>query len=135
MHRETLFSDPAGALVDGGQSLEEEAVLRTFLTAWAKELLLPTPRVPIVRPTARPMAESTRWIITGGLAAATPRPVGMRAPSVSSVPAKRARREATTVVPAAVSVLQLLGSRSHASDPAPAAALAASEAQQGVVRY
>lgn len=71
MHRETLVSDPAWLGTSGGQSLEEDQVLRTFLTAWAKELLLPHSRVPIVRPAARPMADATRWTITGGLVAVT----------------------------------------------------------------
>ena len=72
MHRETLVSDPAwlGA-AGGGHSLDEELVLRSFLTAWAKELLLPQPRIPIIRPPARPIAASTRWAIAGGLLAAS----------------------------------------------------------------
>ena len=49
MHRESLVSDAAwlASAGAGSQSLDEEQVLRTFLTAWAKELSLPRPRIPI----------------------------------------------------------------------------------------
>ncbi len=71
MHRETLVSDPSWlSAAGGGQSLDEEQVLRTFLTAWAKELSLTRSRVPVVRPAARPMPAASRWAIGGGLAAA-----------------------------------------------------------------
>lgn len=70
MHRETLVADPTWlSAAGGGQSLDEEQVLRTFLTAWAKELSLPRSRIPIVRPAARPMPASSRWAIGGGMAA------------------------------------------------------------------
>lgn len=70
-HRETLAADPAWlASLGGGQSLEDEPVLRTYLGAWARELLLNRVRVPLLRPAPRPMAASTRWAIGGGLTAA-----------------------------------------------------------------
>lgn len=73
MHRETLVSDPAWltAAGAGSQSLDEDQVLRTFLSAWAKELALPRARIPIVRPAPRPMPASARWSIAGGLLLAT----------------------------------------------------------------
>jgi len=70
MHRETLVSDPSWlSTTGGGQSLDEEQVLRSFLTAWAKELAQPRSRIPVVRPAPRPMPASARWAIGGGLAA------------------------------------------------------------------
>lgn len=72
-HRETLVADPVWlrAARSDGQSLDEEPVLRSFLAAWALELSQPQARVPIIRPAPRPMAESTRCSLAGGLLLAT----------------------------------------------------------------
>ena len=73
MHRETLVSDPAWLASAGGnpdQSLDDEKVVKTFLTGWAKELLLPRARIPIVRPPPRPIPSGYLWAIGGTIAGA-----------------------------------------------------------------
>lgn len=71
MRRETLVSDSTQVgMPSGGHSLGEDSVLRNFLTAWAKELILPRARIPVIRPEPRPMPDAYRWAITGALTGA-----------------------------------------------------------------
>ncbi|MSU36073.1 MAG: hypothetical protein EXS36_13415 [Pedosphaera sp.] len=48
-------------------SLDDDATLRAWLTAWAIELSTRTPRAPLVKPLPKPMADSTRFAIGVGL--------------------------------------------------------------------
>ncbi len=48
-------------------SLDDDATLRAWLTAWAIELSTRSPRVPLVKPLPKPMSDSTRYAIGIGL--------------------------------------------------------------------
>ena len=53
----------------GNPALDDETILRAFLTGWADELSNAIKRVPIVRPTKPPIGAATRWAVGGALAA------------------------------------------------------------------
>lgn len=69
--RECLAPDPVLLEYGSGTkfSLSEEGVLKIWLTAWARELLSGSPRVPCIVPERLPMPARQRWAVSGVMAA------------------------------------------------------------------
>jgi hypothetical protein len=71
-HQETLHATAALGRDElaplGSVSLDDRQGLEAFLTAWAAELAVKTPRVPLVFPARKPMSANTRWAVATVLA-------------------------------------------------------------------
>lgn len=68
-----LTYDFSPGLIDPGStiSLADEPVVKAWLTAWAAEFVSGKPRVPVVKPAAKPMSDSRRYSIGIGLTIVT----------------------------------------------------------------